>query len=231
MQELATLNRRPIEAADSTTNAAPRGANAAPRGAATDQDERPMRAGAPTTLARGFAVPLAICLLVMSSSGACRSGRGRGGDLAVLEPSVLPTPQPAPPIELPLATPTPAAVATPLELADGAFDAGDYPTARSGYESHLAGVDASVDADRVLYRLAILNLASNGGGRDAAAGYSLLRRLVREYPDSPYRMEADLILGLNARVDGLEGEVDKLESQLEALKRIDLERSQDRRSP
>ena len=93
------------------------------------------------------------------------------------------------------------------------------------------GVDASVAADRVLYRLAILNLASNGGGRDAAAGYSLLRRLVREYPGSPYRMEAELILGLNARVDGLEGEVDKLESQLEALKRIDLERSQNRRSP
>ena len=130
-----------------------------------------------------------------------------------------------------MATPTPAAVETALELADSAFDAGDYPSARSGYESHLAGLDASVDADRVLYRLAILNLASNGGGRDPAAGYSLLRRLVREHPSSPYRMEAELILGLNARVDGLEGEVEKLESQLEALKRIDLERSRDRRSP
>jgi hypothetical protein len=168
----------------------------------------------------------------MSSMVACRSGRGRGGDVAVLEPSVLPTPEPAPPIAVPAATPTPAAaVATPLELADSAFDAGDYPGARSGYESHLAGVDATVDADRVLYRLGILNLAGNGGERDAAAGYSLLRRLVREHPSSPYRMEAELILGLNARVDGLEGEVEKLERQLEALKRIDLEGSQDRRSP
>lgn len=217
MQELATLNRRPIFPADSTT--------------ATDQDERQRCAGAPTIVARRFVVPLAVGLLVMASTAACRSGRARGGDVAVLEPSVLPTPQPAPPIELPVATATPPAVATLLELADTAFDAGDYASARSGYESHLAGVDATVDADRVLYRLAILNLASNGGGRDTAAGYSLLRRLVREHPSSPYRMEAELILGLNARVDGLEGEVEKLESQLEALKRIDLERSQDRRSP
>ena len=44
-------------------------------------------------------------------------------------------------------------------------------------------------------------------------------------------MEAELILGLSSRVDGLEVEVEKLEGQLEALKRIDLGRSQDRRSP
>ena len=223
MQQLATFNRQPVPTADSTT--------------ATDQDERPRRAGARIAMGsrsrRCLAVPLGVCLLLMlmSSMVACRSGRGRGGEVAVIEPSVLPTPEPAPPIAVPAATPTPAAVATTLELADSAFDAGDYPTARSGYEAHLAGVDATVDADRVLYRLAILNLASNGGGREAAAGYSLLRRLVREHPSSPYRMEAELILGLNARVDGLEGEVEKLESQLEALKRIDLERSQDRRSP
>jgi hypothetical protein len=149
----------------------------------------------------------------------------------VIAPPVLPTPEPPPPIELPPATPTPPAVATPLELADSAFEAGDYAAARGGYESHLASVDAAVEADRVLYRLAILNLAMNGGGRDAAAGYSLLRRLVKDHPASPYRMEAELILGLSARVDGLATEVEKLEGQLEALKRIDLERSQDRRSP
>jgi hypothetical protein len=216
VQELATLNRRPNFAADSTT--------------ANDLDQRRRRGRLPVAAGRGFVVALVFLPLLMASS-ACRSGRGRGSDVAVLEPSALPTPEPAPPIELPIATPTPAAVMTPLELADLAFEAGDYQGARGGYESHLAGPDAAVDADRVLYRLAILNLASNGGGRDPAAGYALLRRLVREHAGSPYRMEADLILGLNARADGLATEVEKLESQLEALKRIDLERTQDRRSP
>ena len=71
----------------------------------------------------------------------------------------------------------------------------------------------------------MLHLAKDGPARDPTTGYALLRRLVREHPESPYRMEAELILGLNARVDGLETEIEKLESQLEALKRIDLERS------
>jgi hypothetical protein len=164
---------------------------------------------------------------------ACRSTRHRGaGDVAVLQPVPIPTPAVPAPVATPEATPElTAAAETTLELADRAFDAGDYESARTGYQSHLAGADAAVDADRVLYRLAVLDLAKDGGIRDASAGYALLRRLVREHPDSPYRMEAELILGLNARVDGLETEVDKLEKQLEALKRIDLERSQDRRSP
>jgi hypothetical protein len=213
VRELATLNRLPLRTADPTTT--------------TVNDPRPRRDGAPwRPNVRRVAVALALLLLTSS----CRSGRG-GSDVAVLEPSVLPTPEPAPPLELPAATPTPPAIATPVELADSAFEAGDCAAARAGYESHLAGIDAAVDADRVLYRLAILNLAINGGGRDTAAGYSLLRRLVKEHPGSPYRMEADLILGLSARVDGLSTEVEKLEAQLEALKRIDLERSQDRRSP
>jgi hypothetical protein len=216
--ELATLNRLPLRTADSSTT--------------TVKDRRPGRVDAPArAIVHRVAVMIALLLSLLVVSSACRSGRGRSNDIAVVRPPTLPTPEPAPPIEPPAATPTPPPIATPLELADGAFEAGDYAAARGGYETHLASTDAAVDADRVLYRLAILNLATNGGGRDTAAGYSLLRRLVKEHPGSPYRMEAELILGLSARVDGLATEVEKLEGQLEALKRIDLERSQDRRSP
>jgi hypothetical protein len=175
-------------------------------------------------------VPLALVVLTTSVVVGCRSGRRVRGpsDVAVLQPAI-PTPVPAP-IETPVATPTPIPVETGLVLADRAFDAGDYDAARAGYEAHLAGLEGAVDADRVLYRLAVLNLAGNGGGQNTAAGYALLRRIVKEHPESPYRMEAELILGLNAKVDGLEVEVEKLEGQLEALKRIDLGK-QDRRTP
>ena len=182
------------------------------------------------SLRRGLAV-LGLLVLAGSMTAGCRSGRRTRGsnDVAVIQPSI-PTPQPAA-IATPVATPTPVFVESGLELADRAFDGGDYATARAGYEAHLAGPDAAIDADRVLYRLAVLHLAKDGGGRDLNAGYALLRRIVREHPESPYRLEAELILGLSARVDGLEVEVEKLEGQLEALKRIDLGRSQDRRSP
>jgi hypothetical protein len=161
----------------------------------------------------------------------CRSGRG-GGDVAVLEPvpDVTPRPEPPPPA-VPSLTPPPPPFTSALELADQAFDAGDYLAALEGYRSHLDGDASSVDADRVLYRLAVLHLATGGPGRDATTGYALLRRLLREHPDSPYRMDAGVILGLNARIDGLETEIERLESQLEALKRIDLERSPARNSP
>ena len=214
--ELAKPNRRPIPAADSHR--------------ATVDDQQP-RGQARAAAARLGLAALLAAILLSSAVTACRSGRGSDPSVAVLPPAALPTPVPEPSIVTPVATATPPAVESTLELADRAFDAGDWVGARAGYESHLAGLDAAVDADRALYRLAILSLAKDAGGRDAATGYSLLRRLVREHADSPYRMEAELILGLNARVDGLETEVEKLESQLEALKRIDLERSQQRRSP
>ena len=180
---------------------------------------------------RKLVVPLALVVLCASMVVSCRSGRRARNptDVAVLTPAI-PTPAPAP-VETPVATPTPVLVETGLAIADRAFDAGDYETARAGYEAHLLGIEGAVDADRVLYRLAVLNLAKNGGGQNTAAGYALLRRIVKEHPESPYRMEAELILGLSSRVDGLEVEVEKLEGQLEALKRIDLGKSQDRRSP
>jgi len=212
--ELATPRRRPIPTPDSSA-------------AGNDGAAAGRRVGGSL-----LALAVTLCVLSTLAVAGCRSGRARhgSGDVAVVQPLPIPTPAPEPMVT-PVASPEPPAIeSTALELADRAFDSGDYATARAGYQAHIDGGDA-LDADRVLYRLAVLDLAGDGGSRDAAAGYTLLRRLVREYPSSRYRMEAELILGLNAKVDGLETEVEKLERQLEALKRIDLERSQDRRSP
>src|SRR6187551_1395799 len=110
---------------------------------------------------RGVTGLLAICALLWIASSGCRSSRGDDGadDVAVLQPSVLPTPEPQPPTVEPIAaTPTPALTESTLARADRAFEAGDYAAARDGYETHLAGLDAAVDADRALYRLAVLAL-------------------------------------------------------------------------
>jgi hypothetical protein len=175
-------------------------------------------------------VAVALALIPAVAVIGCRSGRA-GGDIAVMEPipdiTAVPTQIAAPD---PSPTPVPLS-ASSLELADQAFETGDYAVALDGYRAHLDGDAASVDTDRALYRLALLHIANGAPVRDPATGYTLLRRLVREHPESHYRIEAELILGLNSRVDGLEGEIQRLESQLEALKRIDLGRSPDRRSP
>jgi hypothetical protein len=171
-----------------------------------------------------------VALLVVVLLPACRSGRASGGgDIAVLQPSPVVTPEPPPPPVVPSPTPQPAVTA--LDLADQAFESGDYATALGGYRNHLDGEGGDLDADRALFRLGVLHLLNGGPAPDTRTGHALLRRLVREHPESPYRMQAEVILGLASRVDGLESEVDRLETQLEALKRIDLERVPGRHSP
>ena len=161
---------------------------------------------------------------------ACRSGGGAGPDVAVIEPALdLPPPPPPVAVATPAATPVPPL--TDLLLADLAFEAREYGSAVKRYRAHLAGEDPVLDADRALFRLGVLYLMSDGPAPDADAGHRHLRRLLREHPESPYLMEAQVILGLTARVEGLETEVERLESQLEALKRIDLQRSPDHLAP
>jgi len=175
-----------------------------------------------------IALVAAGAVLALSS---CRSGRGGGTDVAVPEPVPDVTPVPPPMVELPVLLPEVEPPRSPLEVADEAFEARDFGAALDAYRSHLDSEAAAVDGDRVLFRLAVLQLMNGSPARDAGAGYALLRRLVREHPESAYRAEAELILGLTARVDGLEDEIERLETQLEALKSIDLGRPPDRRSP
>lgn len=174
---------------------------------------------------------MGLALIPALAVAGCRSGRA-DGDITVMEPipdiTAVPTQVAAP---VPSPTAAPLVASTTLELADQTFEAGDYAAALEGYRAHLDGDSASVDTDRALYRLGLLHIANGAPVRDQATGYTLLRRLVREHPESPYRIEAELIIGLNSRVDGLEDEIDRLESQLEALKRIDLGRSPNRPSP
>jgi hypothetical protein len=175
-------------------------------------------------------VSLALAAFGGVAWGGCRSGR-QSTDIAVVAPVVPPTPIPEPPLPAPSATPPPPAFVSMLEIADQAFEVGDYATALEGYRTHLEGDVTGIGADRALYRVAVLHLVNGGPARDPSTGYALLRRLIREHPDSPYRMEAEVILGLTARVDGLETEIERLENQLEALKRIDLDLKPDRPPP
>jgi hypothetical protein len=193
-------------------------------------NRRPLSTAEERRIGRRRLVLASLALLPVLALAGCRSGRATG-DVAVLEPVPDSTPVPPPDLPVPSITPSPPAVSTTLELADQAFATGDYEAALDAYRSHLDGDAAGAETDRVLYRLAVLHLANGGPARDSTTGYALLRRLVREHPESPYRMEAEVILALSSRVDGLETEIDRLESQLEALKRIDLERYPNRPNP
>jgi len=135
---------------------------------------------------------------------AWRTGRILAGcGLAAVLFGCSPTPPPAP-------SPPSA-----LEIADALFEAGDFPGAAVAYQSHLgSGESPVVGGDRALFRLAVIELGNATSG--TARGLRLLRQLVSNHPESPYRSPAELLLSYEA-------ETRRLREQLEALKAIDLE--------
>ena len=101
-----------------------------------------------------------------------------------------------------------------LEVADAAFDRGDYTSASAAYQNHLDH-GSTVAADRVLFRLALMYVLPESEVRDPRRAHKLLAELIERFPTSPYRGAADYLLGL-------EREVSTLRRQLEEIKRIDL---------
>jgi hypothetical protein len=118
-----------------------------------------------------------------------------------------------------LAPPAPAPE-TPLERADRLFEEKRYAEAVAEYTAWLAENGTAPPADHVLLRLALARLSSGTRVYDPEAARALLRRLVRDFPDSPYRPAVELILGWHR-------DLDRVREQLEELKKIDLTEPED----
>ncbi len=113
-----------------------------------------------------------------------------------------------------VAPPAPAPE-TPLERADRLFAEKRYPEAVAEYAAWLAEHGDAPPADHVVFRLALARLSTGSRVYDPEAARALLARLVRDFPDSPYRPAVELILGWRR-------DLDRLREQLEELKKIDL---------
>ncbi len=118
-----------------------------------------------------------------------------------------------------------------LDQADSFYEASDYQAAAQAYSLVLER-GAGGDTDRVLFRLAMIHLLPGSPVADPDAARDYLGRLLEGYPDSPFAEPARLVLDLQDRVDTLDArsteqahKIDQLTEQLEALKRIDLERT------
>lgn len=125
-----------------------------------------------------------------------------------------PTPKPAPePTDLSLAA---------VEAGEAKIQAGDWHGAAADFDRLLAG-PAGEHLDRILMRAALVRLHPASPLRRPERGYAYLERLLAERPDSAYAAEATLILTLARERSSLAAEVERLESQLDELRRIDLE--------
>lgn len=118
-----------------------------------------------------------------------------------------------------------------LTQADALYDTDDFEAAARTYQLVLEH-PAGDDTDRVLFRLGMIHLLPSSPVHDPEAAQAYLSQLVTSYPESPFVDPARLMLDLESRVEALDARsaeqsrrITRLTEQLEALKRIDLERT------
>ncbi len=153
-------------------------------------------------------------------------------------PASAPAPVPAPaPAPAPTAAPAPAPASAPraatreFDAAEKYFDSGDYSNAAQAYEKYLRGGASASNQDRALFRLALTRAIPSSPVRDLPRAMNDLRHLVVRFPQSPFRAQAEMLLGLQGEIDKLQVDVGKrderireLSQELERLKRIDMQR-------
>ena len=119
-----------------------------------------------------------------------------------------------------------------FDRGEALYSGSDYANAAVAYESHLAARPDDPRNDMVLLRLGLIHLKLGPSNREPERGEQFLRDLAERFPDSPLRDVSDYVLELlreararRADVERYREAAERLESQLDALKRIDMERS------
>jgi hypothetical protein len=138
-----------------------------------------------------------------------------------------PPPEPPPPPPPPPPEPTPAEIA--LEAGNRAYDAGAYDEAVRPYEEYLKLVPEGAPRDQILFRLSLIFAGATPADWTRASVY--LSQLIGEFPNSPLRPAASLLLAMRSEIDVLSSDAQKREerikqltAELDRLKKIDADR-------
>lgn len=117
--------------------------------------------------------------------------------------------------QMPVAPPPP----NYLEMGDHSFDAADYPAAIAAYSAYLRDHPESAAGDRVLFRLGMAFALPSNPSHDPAQAIGYMNQLSRQFPDSPWRPQAELLASLQQQIQQLQLDVAQRESQLSGLSR------------
>ena len=148
--------------------------------------------------------------------------------LALPPPGPSPTPRPAP---IPDTIPSLPSTGGYFDLGEKYFQVGDYPRAAKAYETYLRSSVSLANQDQALFRLALTRFLPESPVRDIPLAINLCRLLVKSFPQSPFRPQAQMIIGMQAEIDRMRVDVGKrderiqeLTRELEKLKQIDMQR-------
>jgi TolA-binding protein len=118
-----------------------------------------------------------------------------------------------------------------LETANRDFSTGAYGNALRSYEQYLSLVPSGGQRDEALFHLGLIYAMPGDPRQDWQRASSYLTRLVTEFPSSPLKPAAELILAMRKETVQLTTEsqqrdqrIRQLNTELERLIRIDSER-------
>jgi hypothetical protein len=147
--------------------------------------------------------------------------------IAAVPPAPVATPAPVPP-PTPLPPPPPV---SPLEQPDRAFAAGNYDEAAHGYETYLRTTTSGDQREQALFHLALAYALRPAPATDWPRATATLKQLLEEYPETPLKGQANLILSLRTELDQVSSDVrqrdqklKQLTTELDRLKKIDADR-------
>ena len=119
----------------------------------------------------------------------------------------------------------------PLERADRAFNAGVYDEAARGYEDYLRLAPQGGQRDEALFRLGLTCVLRANPAPDWQRAAGFFRQVIDDYPNSPLKATATVILLLRSELDQVASDnkqsderVRQLTAELDRLKKIDADR-------
>jgi outer membrane protein assembly factor BamD (BamD/ComL family) len=129
--------------------------------------------------------------------------------------------------------PLPVKMAAPssFEMGKASFNAGDYQKAARYFEDCSKNGTKAENRDEALFYISLARALSNNAKKSLRRADEALKRLVAEFPTSPYKGPAELILGLLTQVESLQSDlkekdakIKQLSEELQKLKEIDMQR-------
>jgi len=121
-----------------------------------------------------------------------------------------PAPVPAPP---PISPPPPA-TPTSFGLGENNYNNGHYSEAAQAYERYLFENPGAPNRDKALFRVGMCYALDGATPQNQQKAQWRFKFLVEQHPTSPYRREAEFILGLQASIDKLNHDLEEKDSSL-----------------
>ena len=118
-----------------------------------------------------------------------------------------------------------------FDLGEADFRAGNYGQAALYFEAFASINSQSEKRDRALFLMGLSYALAGDTERNQRQSEAAFKQLIAEFPDSPYRQQAEYILELRKQIETLKADVKErsetvkeLSEELKKLKEIDLQR-------